>query len=255
MRQVTAWKGSVFVRLRGLRLAAADPAIEDTFRSLQSVTQRLSSLSGAIPAAQKRDAWQAQVAELNRQKEILDAQLMRDSVAFRSAQEQVTLDDVREAIPSGAAIVNYLEYNNDKEGRGLVAMVVRRDSDPVMVRLGSAADAGNAIGQWRDTLGADDAARQAGVRLRKQLWEPLLPHLGDASLIFVSTDGVLGQLPFVALPGKADGSFLIEDHALVMLPVPRLLPQLMRREQGMRLKPGHQLAVPQLMQREQGRRL
>jgi len=95
MRQVTAWKGSVFVRLRGLRLAAADPAIEDTFKSLQSVTQRLSSLAGAIPAPEKRDAWQAQVAERNRQKERLDAQLMRDSVPFRSAQEQVTLNNVR----------------------------------------------------------------------------------------------------------------------------------------------------------------
>ena len=240
MRQITSWKGSVFVRLRGLRLAAEDPAIADTFKALRSNTQRLSALTNTIPAPEKQVAWKEQIAELTQQKDKLDAQLMRDSVAFRSAQQKVSLDDVRQAIPDDGVIVNYLEYGDPKTGRLLMATVIRRDAEPVMVRLGSVADAGDAIRGWRETLGADEAARQAGLRLRKQIWERLLPHLGDASLIFVSTDGMLGQLPFAALPGKAENSYLIEDHAIVMLPVPMLLPRMMQRPTS---EPGLKTAV------------
>lgn len=121
-----------------------------------------------------------------------------------------------------------------------MATIVRRDSEPVMVRLGSAADATDAIRRWRETLGADDVAREAGLQLRKQLWEPLVPHLGDASLIFISTDGMLGQLPFAALPGKTQKNYLIEDHAIVMLPVPTLLPKLMQRPKS---EPGLRMAL------------
>jgi CHAT domain-containing protein len=62
--------------------------------------------------------------------------------------------------------------------------------------------------------------------LRETLWQPLLPTIGSAKTILVSTDGVLGELPLAALPGKATNTFLIEDYRLAMIPVPKLLPQL-----------------------------
>jgi CHAT domain-containing protein len=68
----------------------------------------------------------------------------------------------------------------------------------------------------------------------------LTPHLGDASSIFISTDGMLGQLPFAALPGKTQQTYLIEDQAVVMLPVPTLLPKMMQRPKS---EPGPQLTL------------
>ncbi len=230
-QQLFAWKGAVLVRLRGLRLAGNDPVIAQTFNQLQSKTRQLSALTNAVPGPDRLDVWKTQIAELTSQKEKLDTELMRNSVAFRSAQKKVTLDDVHQAIPTDGVIVDYFEYGG-KQGRSLVATVIRRDVEPVMVDLGSAVDAANAISLWRASLGADDEAKQAGDQLRKQIWEPLLPHIGDAKLVFVSPDGVLGQMPFAALPGKAERSYLIEDHAIVMLPVPILLPKLMEREAG-----------------------
>ncbi len=68
--------------------------------------------------------------------------------------------------------------------------------------------------------------QRAGLTIRRQIWEPLLEQIADATTILVSTDGVLGRLPLGALPGKAAGKYLIEDHRLAMIPVPQLLPAL-----------------------------
>ncbi len=43
-----------------------------------------------------------------------------------------------------------------------------------------------------------------------------------------ASDGALGRLPLAPLPGKEPGSYLIEDHRLVLIPVPQELPGLMR---------------------------
>ncbi|MEZ6075745.1 MAG: CHAT domain-containing protein [Pirellulaceae bacterium] len=63
-------------------------------------------------------------------------------------------------------------------------------------------------------------------------------HLEGKSLILISTEGNLGQIPFSALPGKTHDSYLIEDYAIAMVPVPRLLPLLVARESVKRLSGG-----------------
>ena len=40
--------------------------------------------------------------------------------------------------------------------------------------------------------------------------------------VLVSPDGPLGLVPLEALPGKAAGSYLIEDYTIALVPVPRL---------------------------------
>ncbi len=59
------------------------------------------------------------------------------------------------------------------------------------------------------------------------VWKPLQPHLKDARLVLVSPDGVLTRLPFAALPGSKKDSYLLEDMALAIVPVPQLLPQML----------------------------
>jgi len=50
--------------------------------------------------------------------------------------------------------------------------------------------------------------------------------------VLVSTDGALGRLPLGALPGREPGTYLLEDHRLAMIPVPRLLPGLLDGDDG-----------------------
>jgi CHAT domain-containing protein len=166
-------------------------------------------------------------------------------------------------------LVDFLEYPRftpPKKGdtiaaeRQLVAFVVRhaeKEDDQVrMLPLGPAFPIARAIDVWRSTcgdrrvaidvwrssLGEGAAAEAAGIELRRLIWEPVEKHSNGAETILVSTDGALGRLPLGALPGKAPGTFLLEDHRLAMIPVPRLLPDLVAPPTGER-KLTHELLL------------
>ena len=109
-----------------------------------------------------------------------------------------------------------------------MAFVVRPGQPVRMFDLGPVAPLSEAIDTWRKTFGMSPDGRAAGRLLRQKLWEPLLAALGDAKMVLVSPDGVLGRLPLGALPGKEPGTYLIEDHRLALIPVPQLLPALVR---------------------------
>ena len=167
VEQLVAWKGAVLVRGRGMRLAASDPAIAGQFEQLRSITQRLSAMTLNVPEPERLETWRSQLDELQRQKDRLEADLMRSSSTFREANRKVTFDEVRQAIPADGVLVDFFEYGRG-DGRRIVASIVRRDAEPVMLDLGSATEAEEAIRVWRRTLGADVAARRAGAGLRDQ---------------------------------------------------------------------------------------
>src|SRR5262249_51643159 len=68
-----------------------------------------------------------------------------------------------------------------------------------------------------------------GPFLRKKLWEPLLPYVKDAGVVLLSPDGPLHRLPFAALPGARPGTVLLEEMPVAVMPVPRLLTDLLTR--------------------------
>ncbi len=232
--RLVAWKGSILMRQRGLRLAASDPSISDQFRQLQSVASQISAATRAVPAAEKLAVWRKRLDLLTEQKQALESELMRRSAAFRGAVKNISFDEVRASVPEEAVLIDYLEYNGS-EGRALLASVIRRGGEPVMLDLGSAEKAGEAIDTWRESFGMLPKAKQAGQELRRQLWEPLLEHIAGAELILVSTDGVLGRFPIAALPGSKPDSYLLEDHRLALIPVPQLLPALVSEQPAGRL--------------------
>ena len=71
-------------------------------------------------------------------------------------------------------------------------------------------------------------AADPGAELRKRLWEPLAEHLHGVKVVLVSPDGPLHGLPWAALPGSKEGTFLIHEYAFAVVPVPQLLPELLR---------------------------
>ncbi len=227
VENVLSWKGSVIHRQRQMRKAASDPAISKQFAKLQKIAQDLSSLTQMSPPAGKVDLWKAAIAKTTSEKEQLEIQLNQQSAALRDSLGEVTLEQIQQAIPEDAVLIDYLEYERHN-GRFLLASIVKRGAKPVMISVGRAREASEAIDEWRATFGASPASHNAGLKLRRQIWEPLLTHIGDARTVLVSTDGVLGQLPLGALPGKKADTYLIEDHRLALVPVPQLLPSLVR---------------------------
>ncbi|MBL9092003.1 MAG: CHAT domain-containing protein [Planctomycetaceae bacterium] len=243
--EVLAWKGATLVRQREIRAAADDPSVADLFRRLQDATRSLTAAGRAVPEGEGREAaWREQLTELTLEKERLEAELSRRSATFRRAVRGTMPEELVASLPADAALVDFLEYwrttpdPREKERptmvREFVAFIVRPAAEEAerirLVALGASQPVAQAIDIWRESFGMSRQGVQAGAELRKAIWEPLLPALGDAQTILVATDGALGRLPLGALPGREPGKYLLEDHRLATIPVPQLLPALIHEE-------------------------
>ena len=59
------------------------------------------------------------------------------------------------------------------------------------------------------------------------MWDKLQPQLVGDKTVLLSPDGATARFPWPALPGQQPGTYLIEDIAVAVVPIPRLLPELL----------------------------
>ncbi len=241
-RHVLAAKGAVFVRQMRTRrrMRSADPQSEAArrFAEYDQAIARLATLALATPDPTEAPAWRAEVAELSRRTDELEAELARLDAGFRAARAEArrTPEQLQAALPRGTALVDMLAYTAFQppaQGKGkfqresrLVAFVVRSDRPIERIDLGPMAPVQKAINEWRPILTAGKVKLATGDparALRRLIWEPLEPHLDGVASILVSPDGPIGMIPLAALPGKEPGSYLIEERSIAVVPVPRVL--------------------------------
>jgi len=282
-RSVLSWKGAVFAQQREARVfrraveRAPQPEIIPMFDDLQGTARRLATLALAVPDPKQQTAWRRQVATLSEQKEHLEVELARRSAEFRRAQSrrETTPERVQAALPDGVALVDLLEYTDFspplagkgqwKVERRLVAFVVQRDHPIVRLDLGPFKPIEQAIAAWRVALGADSppakptasqAASPAPVprdqqglahQVRRLVWLPLEPHLEGIHTVLVSPDGALGRLPLAALPGQKPDTYLIEERAIALVPLPQDLPELLAKHSGDEQRPEAKESTPSLL--------
>jgi CHAT domain-containing protein/Tfp pilus assembly protein PilF len=253
---VLAWKGAVLTQQQRrhafARLARhnRDPEVERLVGQLQDTTRLLASLAlTGDPSldSSARSLRLAQLARLGERKDRLEAELARRSAEFRllQAQRQLSSEALRGALPAGVALVDFLEYTHwspsaakkgawQREGR-LVAFVLRRDRPTARVELGPSRPVAGAVQVWRGALRRGVALAgdvNPAAMLRQRLWLPLARHLSGAETVLLSPDGALAWLPFAALPGSKPDSYLIEEVGLAVVPVPRLIPELLAERHG-----------------------
>jgi CHAT domain-containing protein/tetratricopeptide (TPR) repeat protein len=238
-RAVLNWKGATLMRQRAARAEAESDELNPVFAELQSVVRQWGTIIAATPRDDLR--WKVRLAELTQRKEHLEAILIEQSISFR-ALGRADIANMIKTLPEGAVLVDYLEIWLPQPGLGtpsangkqktLVAFVVDRESNVKSFDLGASAAVDAAIAQWRSGYGGADAAVDAGAVLRERLWAPLEGAIGDAELVLISPDGALGKLPFAALPGSKPDTYLIEDVAIALVPVPRLIPMLQESDKA-----------------------
>jgi CHAT domain-containing protein len=240
--RVVAAKGAVFERQRHInalrRIAQAGPGSEDArlFADLTATTNRLATLALAVPDPKQADAWRAEVAEQTRRKEELEVALAGRDAAFRAerAEARRTSEEVRASLPTGAALLDLLDYTHfdtragDKGGFAVdghfLAFVIQRDRPVAVIDLGPWRPIAEAVQGWRAQLARPVSALDGPARnVRALVWEPLEKHLEGATTVLVSPDGALGRVPLAALPGKKEGAYLIEERTVVTVPFPRML--------------------------------
>jgi CHAT domain-containing protein/tetratricopeptide (TPR) repeat protein len=244
-RHVLVTKGAVLERQRRLRtqrgLLQASPGSEGAKRFddyTRTVTQ-LATMALSAPPAGKAEQWKSRLEELSRRKDELEAELSRFDAGFRAAQTIAarTPAELQASLPDATtALVDFLvyrAYQPPTAGKGefqferrLVAFVLRRGRPIERVELGPIAAIQKAVDDWRPWLLDQHAATaviDAGRALRRLVWEPLEAHLEGVSSVVVSPDGPIALVPLAALPGRDPSRYLIEDCAIAIVPVPRML--------------------------------
>ncbi len=252
-RQVLAWKGATLVRQRAQKLFEDSPELAALRNELRTIVPQWAALQTMLSQASSDGEvkkWQGRLDELGKRKQELELELnekinaAKVAAAEAGAAEQsadATLESLLASLPSGGALVDYLEYTDYQPSeidpgryvseRRLAAFVVRTGSEagPVkMFDLGPVRPISEAIDRWRINYGLAGPSLEAGQLLKQTIWAPLEPLLTDATMVVYSPDGALGRLSFTALPGAKPDSYLIEDFPLVLVPVPQLIPELMK---------------------------
>jgi tetratricopeptide (TPR) repeat protein/CHAT domain-containing protein len=243
---VLTWKGAILARqqalhsLGGARQGQEAPEAARLAAALVEGSRRLAGLSQAAPDPKRPGELARVIKDQSERVEELERQLAAASPEFAKERQRRRLStgDLCKAMPAGTALVDFLEYRRYTPGaKGqaewpllLAAFVVRPERPVQWLDLGPAAPVTAAVDRWRQTLGrgvATAGGTDPAAELRRLVWEPLEPYLGGATTVLVSPDGALNRFPLAALPGKAPGSYLIEDLALAVIPVPQLLPDLL----------------------------
>jgi len=172
--------------------------------------------------------------------EQLEAELSARSAEYRQAKQAIPLEDLQGALSKNIVLVDFIDYSyrrrDDKRSfsaaveHRLLAFVVHPDRPVEMVPLGEMRPINEAIETWLVTFGMSAEGAGAARRLRELLWAPLEKKLHGAKIVLISPDGALSRLPFGVLPGKRPGTYLVEELTFAVVPVPQLIPQLVREE-------------------------
>lgn len=249
------WKGAI----QGRRMRSAAERQGESSQldvKLQGISKTLAALLLQAPDAAERDRWQRTVDQLRSEKDDLEAEIARLKSAGASDKSKTTPVNVRAALPGGTALIDIVEcdpYNfgkpddpeaKAKTARRYLAFISRSDRELVRIDLGPASAIDDAIETWRTScLFASDAYQKpAAFRLRELIWTPLETHLEGCETVLIAPDGQISRLPIGALPGKS-ANYLIEEYAIGLIPVPQLLPDILKANPVANNRAGDSLLV------------
>jgi CHAT domain-containing protein len=235
-RHVLHWKGAIQARQIRVRRDQRDddaPLVEE----LQQVCSRLTTLQLKVPEPAEQPAWVERIEGLKRRKESLEADLSARGHETNSQRLAATPEQLQAALPAETALVDLLEYVAFSGGRDksapdenrYLAFVTRRGQPVVRVDLGPAGPINDAVKRWREErlFATESVNGDPAMVIKELVWQPIQPLLAGCKTILCSPDSDLAKFPFAALPGQRPGSFLIEDVAIGMVPVPQMLPEVL----------------------------
>ncbi len=230
--EILSWKGAVLARQRSVRLAAEDPEVAPLFEALQQNASELAAWSGSYPQdASQVDVWRERLDALTQKQEALELELNAASAVYREGTTRITLDAFQAILPEGSVFVDYFVYESGGKKKVLAHVVDAETVSRYEMGVIAASSSGSAIAAWRADLLSRNDDRASGEVLRRLIWDPLADALANRETILLCPDGVLGTVPFAALP-DVDGKRLLENHRLALVPVPQLLPALLSEARG-----------------------
>ncbi len=195
---------------------------------LNATRARLAAWMLDGPAGMPAERFAQRAADLETERQDLEARISARNASFREQNQPVTLDRMQQALPPGAALVEWVVYRPVDPALGpaaaaaalprYAAFVLRSGGDPRWFDLGDAAARARAIAALRATL-AHPASVDAAARARRVPALALQPRQrarAGARRGLLSPDARLNLVPFAALRDPA-GRLLLQRHTLAYL--------------------------------------
>ena len=211
-----------------------DPESEALKQELEKEGRAVMALQGAPPSDHAATA----LADANLKMEQTERKLAEHSAAIRADEraESSELADLRKNMPPDSVLVSYVAYTKHLEGKtedfnkppvpSYMAFVLHRDSDQIGIyELGDAVPTRDLILKMRASADAEAHGgglgsarnereyREAGLEVRKRIWDPLKSDLENAKLVLVVPDGSLNLIPFSALP--SGNGYMVDQGPVV----------------------------------------
>lgn len=227
------------------RFAAGDRMLVD---ELNVTTSRLAKLYLNGPQRITLAEHQKQVKTLEDQRTKLEADIAARSLGAYESLQPVTLAAVRAALPSEAALVEFVVYEpfdpkapDNQKAYGqprYAAYVVRREGEVQWLEIGPATEIDHLIDALRQALRDSSRrdVRQLARAFDEKVMRPIRAFCGSATQLLIAPDGELNLIPFEALIDEA-GNYLISDYSITYLTSGRELLRLgvARQSNGMPL--------------------
>ncbi len=222
----TIWqqKGRVLDELAGANEALRSNLTPGLRAELDALAERRAEL-----AARRNAPYDPRQAESRRalesEVERREAELARESAAFRAQAEPTTTDRVQAALPERAALVELVRYHRVDFRAGAapwrearyVAYVLHRQGPPRFADLGEAAPLEAAALAARRALADPRSDARGALRTLDELvLAPVRRVAGEPAHLLLSPDGPLHLVPFGALIDER-GRYLLERATVTYL--------------------------------------
>ncbi len=224
---------------RGAVLARGDPELDERFRALSKLRSQIATKALAGPGSEGPEAHRRVLDEWERERELLERDLATrvSDLDEERRLPRVDAGAIARVLPEGSALIEFVRFIPHDfravPARGearvqaprYLAFVLPAEegADVTLLDLGQAEAIDRMVSAFRRAItggdeagGGDDRAQDEpgvwpgpGDELRRAVFDPLLPALGDRRRVFLSPDGDLTRIPFEVLPGPT-GEPLIE---------------------------------------------
>jgi MYXO-CTERM domain-containing protein len=231
MRHLLRRKGRVLDAMRSTMAAVRDnlddegQRLLDRYLSIRSqyATQYLHGPQSMAPEQHRQN-----LAALEDQKREIEVLLSEKSSQFAEENRAVTLDDIQNALPGDAALIEWIRYQpfdaSTREQRDrwqparYAACVLARRGAPACLDLGDAETIDAAALAFHRALALGLESRAPARALDALIMAPVRRTLGGAQKLYLSPDGALQFIPFAALvhrDGNEQERYLVEQFELV----------------------------------------
>jgi CHAT domain-containing protein/tetratricopeptide (TPR) repeat protein len=218
-------------------LGGRHPSLKGCLEELTSLRREIAKAALTGPASGDHASHAKHLAQLESRREGMEAELSGSLPEIELARrlEDANPEGVAQKLPANTVLVEFLRLRV----RAFESVVTRRERTwnpdryiafvlaawkPDVVRLIDLGDADaidNLVIAYRTLASVPPASRSARLddaskRLRKAVFDPIVPHLGGTQKLILSPDGELNMLPFEAL-ALDDGRLVMEGYLISYL--------------------------------------